>query len=128
MIKWLCRESEKQQRKQKKELSSATTTNINLPPFITATADGQKHLDMNLTKAKFDELTHDLVEKTAEPVQRALSDAGLQASSFKVLLVGGSTRIPAVQDKVRQLTGHEPSKSLNPDGEVRSTWCFRTGR
>ncbi|MDD6469537.1 MAG: Hsp70 family protein, partial [Butyricicoccus sp.] len=75
-----------------------------------------KHLDMNLTKAKFDELTHDLVEKTAEPVQRALSDAGLQASELsKVLLVGGSTRIPAVQDKVRQLTGHEPSKSLNPD-------------
>ena len=96
--------------KAKKELSSATTTNINLP-FITATADGPKHLDMNLTKAKFDELTHDLVEKTAEPVQRALSDAGLQASELsKVLLVGGSTRIPAVQDKVRQLTGHEPSK------------------
>ena len=90
--------------KAKKELSSATTTNINLP-FITATADGPKHLDMNLTKAKFDELTHDLVEKTAEPVQRALSDAGLQASELsKVLLVGGSTRIPAVQDKVRQLT------------------------
>ena len=101
--------------KAKKELSSATTTNINLP-FITATADGPKHLDMHLTKAKFDELTHDLVEKTAEPVQRALSDAGLQASELsKVLLVGGSTRIPAVQDKVRQLTGHEPSKSLNPD-------------
>ena len=101
--------------KAKKELSSATTTNINLP-FITATADGPKHLDMNLTKAKFDELTHDLVEKTAEPVQRALSDAGLQASELsKVLLVGGSTRIPAVQAKVRQLTGHEPSKSLNPD-------------
>ena len=74
--------------KAKKELSSATTTNINLP-FITATADGPKHLDMNLTKAKFDELTHDLVEKTAEPVQRALSDAGLQASELsKVLLVG----------------------------------------
>ena len=89
--------------KAKKELSSATTTNINLP-FITATADGPKHLDMNLTKAKFDELTHDLVEKTAEPVQRALSDAGLQASELsKVLLVGGSTRIPAVQDKVRHL-------------------------
>ena len=100
--------------KAKKELSSATTTNINLP-FITATADGPKHLDMNLTKAKFDELTHDLVEKTAEPVQRALSDAGLQASELsKVLLVGGSTRIPAVQDKVRQLTGKEPSKSLKP--------------
>ena len=101
--------------KAKKELSSATTTNINLP-FITATVDGPKHLDMNLTKAKFDELTHDLVEKTAEPVQRALSDAGLNASELgKVLLVGGSTRIPAVQEKVKQLTGHEPSKSLNPD-------------
>ena len=101
--------------KAKKELSSATTTNINLP-FITATAEGPKHFDMNLTKAKFDELTHDLVELTAEPVRRALADAGLTASELsKVLLVGGSTRIPAVQDKVKQLTGHEPSKSLNPD-------------
>lgn len=101
--------------KAKKELSSATTTNINLP-FITATSEGPKHFDMNLTRAKFDELTHDLVEKTAEPVTRALSDAGLQASELgKVLLVGGSTRIPAVQDKVKQLTGQEPSKSLNPD-------------
>ncbi len=101
--------------KAKKELSSATTTNINLP-FITATAEGPKHFDMNLTRAKFDELTHDLVEKTAEPVTRALSDAGITASELgQVLLVGGSTRIPAVQDKVRQLTGKEPSKSLNPD-------------
>ena len=101
--------------KAKKELSSATTTNINLP-FITATSDGPKHFDMNLTKAKFDELPRDLVEKTAEPVTRALSDAGISASELgKVLLVGGSTRIPAVQDKVKQLTGHEPSKSLNPD-------------
>ena len=101
--------------KAKKELSSASTTNINLP-FITATAEGPKHLDMNLTKAKFDELTHDLVELTAEPVTKALSDAGLSASELgKVLLVGGSTRIPAVQDKVKQLTGHEPSKTLNPD-------------
>ncbi|MBR2528207.1 MAG: molecular chaperone DnaK [Blautia sp.] len=101
--------------KAKKELSSATTTNINLP-FITATSDGPKHFDMNLTRAKFDELTHDLVEKTAEPVRRALSDAGITASELgQVLLVGGSTRIPAVQDKVRQLTGKEPSKSLNPD-------------
>ena len=101
--------------KAKIELSSATTTNINLP-FITATADGAKHLDINLTKAKFDELTADLVEATAEPVRTALSDAGLTASDLsKVLLVGGSTRIPAVQDKVRQLTGHEPSKNLNPD-------------
>ncbi|HIS80880.1 MAG TPA: molecular chaperone DnaK [Candidatus Scatomonas merdavium] len=101
--------------KAKKELSSATTTNINLP-FITATSDGPKHFDMNLSKAKFDELTHDLVELTAEPVQKALSDAGLTASELgKVLLVGGSTRIPAVQEKVKQLTGHEPSKTLNPD-------------
>ena len=101
--------------KAKKELSSATTTNINLP-FISMNANGPLHLDMNLTKAKFDELTHDLVEKTAEPVRRALADAGLAPSELsKVLLVGGSTRIPAVQDKVRQLTGHEPSKTLNPD-------------
>ena len=101
--------------KAKKELSSATTTNINLP-FITATAEGPKHFDMNLTRAKFDELTHDLVERTAKPVQQALQDAGLTASELgKVLLVGGSTRIPAVQDKVKQLTGHEPSKTLNPD-------------
>ncbi len=99
----------------KKELSSATQTNINLP-YITVTAEGPKHFEMTLTRAKFDELTHDLVEKTAEPVRNALSDAGLTASDLsKVLLVGGSTRIPAVQDKVKQLTGHEPNKSLNPD-------------
>ncbi len=101
--------------KAKKELSSATTTNINLP-FITATAEGPKHFDMNLTRAKFDELTHDLVEKTSEPVKRALSDAGINASELgQVLLVGGSTRIPAVQEEVKRLTGKEPSKSLNPD-------------
>ena len=101
--------------KAKKELSSSTTTNINLP-FITATAEGPKHFDMNLTRAKFDELTHDLVEATVIPVQNALKDAGLNASDLsKVLLVGGSTRIPAVQDKVKQLTGKEPNKSLNPD-------------
>jgi molecular chaperone DnaK len=101
--------------KAKKELSAATTTNINLP-FITATAEGPKHFDMDLTRAKFDELTADLVEKTAEPVTRALSDAGLTSSELsKVLLVGGSTRIPAVQSKVQSLTGKEPSKTLNPD-------------
>ena len=101
--------------KAKKELSSATTTNINLP-FISMNANGPLHFDMNLTRAKFDELTHDLVERTAEPVKRALSDAGLSASELgQVLLVGGSTRIPSVQDKVKQLTGKEPSKSLNPD-------------
>ena len=101
--------------KAKKELSTATTTNINLP-FISMNASGPLHLDMNLTRAKFDELTSDLVERTAEPVRRALSDAGLSASELgQVLLVGGSTRIPAVQDKVKQLTGKEPSKTLNPD-------------
>ena len=101
--------------KAKKELSSAMTTNINLP-FITATAEGPKHFDMNMTRAKFDELTRDLVDKTAIPVQNAMKDAGLNYSDLgQVLLVGGSTRIPAVQDKVRALTGKEPSKSLNPD-------------
>ena len=101
--------------KAKKELSTATTTNINLP-FITANAEGPKHLDMNLTRAKFDELTSDLVERTAIPVQNALKDAGLSASELsKVLLVGGSTRMLAAQEKVKQLTGKEPSKTLNPD-------------
>ncbi|MDE6687776.1 MAG: molecular chaperone DnaK, partial [Lachnospiraceae bacterium] len=101
--------------KAKKELSASTTTNINLP-FITATSDGPKHFDMNLTRAKFEELVHDLIERTAVPVQNALKDAGVNASELgKVLLVGGSTRVPAVQEKVKQLTGHEPSKTLNPD-------------
>ena len=101
--------------KAKKELSSATTTNINLP-FITANETGPKHFEMDLTKAKFDELTSDLVDATADPVRKALADAGVTASELgKVLLVGGSTRIPAVQDKVKALTGKEPSKTLNPD-------------
>lgn len=101
--------------KAKKELSAATTTNVNLP-FITATAEGPKHFDMDLTRAKFDELTSDLVEKTVVPVQNALNDAGLTVNDIsKVLLVGGSTRIPAVQAKVKMLTGKEPNKSLNPD-------------
>ena len=101
--------------KAKKELSASTTTNINLP-FITATAEGPKHLDLTLSKAKFEELVHDLIERTAIPVQNALKDAGLTNSDIgKVLLVGGSTRVPAVQEKVKQLTGHEPNKSLNPD-------------
>ncbi len=101
--------------KAKKELSTATTTNINLP-FITATCDGPKHLDMNLTRAKFDELTHDLIERTAVPVQNALKDGGVTTSELgKVLLVGGSTRMLAAQDKVKQMTGKEPNKSLNPD-------------
>ena len=101
--------------KAKKELSSATQTNINIP-YITVTAEGPQHFDLTLTRAKFDELTRALVERTAVPVQNALRDAGITAAELgKVLLVGGSTRIPAVQDKVKQLTGHEPSKSLNPD-------------
>ncbi len=101
--------------KAKKELSTATTTNINLP-FISMNSDGPLHFDMNLTRAKFDELTHDLVERTAAPVQAALRDAGISPSELgRVLLVGGSTRVPAVQEKVKQLTGHEPSKTLNPD-------------
>ncbi len=101
--------------KAKKELSSATTTNVNLP-FITATSDGPKHFDMDLTRAKFDELTAHLVERTAGPVQTALKDAGLTASDLsKVLLVGGSTRMISVQEKVKQLTGHEPFKGINPD-------------
>ena len=101
--------------KAKKELSASTTTNINLP-FITATADGPKHFDMDLTRAKFDELTASLVDKTSGPVQTALKDAGLTAAELdKVLLVGGSTRIIAVQDMVKKLTGKEPFKGINPD-------------
>ena len=101
--------------KAKKELSSSTTTNINLP-FISAGADGPKHFDVDLTRAKFEELIHDLVERTAIPVQNAMKDAGLTNSDIgKVLLVGGSTRVPCVVEKVRQLTGQEPSKNLNPD-------------
>ena len=104
--------------KAKKELSTSTTTNINLP-FITATAEGPKHLDMTLTRAKFDELTRDLIEKTAAPVQNALKDAGVTASELgKVLLVGGSTRMINAQEKVKALTGKEPSKSINPDEGV----------
>ena len=101
--------------KAKKELSSAMTTNINLP-FITANQDGPKHFDMNLTRAKFDELTADLVDRTKVPVQTALEDAGLTAADLdKVLLVGGSTRIIAVQEEVKRLTGKEPFKGINPD-------------
>ena len=114
--------------KAKKELSSAVTTNINLP-FITATADGPKHLDMNLTRAKFDELTRDLIERTAVPVQNAMKDAGLQYSDLgKVLLVGGSTRMISAQEKVKQLTGQEPSKTLNPDECVAIGACIQGGK
>lgn len=101
--------------KAKKELSASTTTNVNLP-FITATADGPKHFDLDFTRAKFEELIHDLVESTADPVNKALNDAGLTPSDInKVLLVGGSTRVPCVQKKVQELMGQEPSKNLNPD-------------
>ncbi len=110
--------------KAKKELSSATTTNINLP-FITATAEGPKHFDMNLTRAKFDELTHDLVERTTTPVQNALRDAGITASELgKVLLVGGSTRIPAVQEKVRMLTALPSKAASSPAMPVQATSSF----
>lgn len=101
--------------KAKKELSTTMTTNINLP-FISATAAGPLHLNMDLTRAKFNELTHDLVEKTTEPVRSAIKDAGIQASEIdKVLLVGGSTRIPAVQEAVKQIIGKDPQKDINPD-------------
>ncbi len=101
--------------KAKKELSTTTTTNVNLP-FITMNQDGPKHLDVTISRAKFDELTHDLVEATLGPVKTALSDADLSASELdKVLLVGGSTRIPAVQDEVAKITGKEPFKGINPD-------------
>ncbi len=114
--------------KAKKELSTATTTNINLP-FITATSDGPKHLDMNLTRAKFDELTHDLIERTTAPVQNALRDAGISASELdRVLLVGGSTRMISAQEKVKALTGKEPSKNLNPDECVAIGACIQGGK
>ena len=101
--------------KAKKELSTTTTTNVNLP-FITMNQDGPKHLDVTISRAKFDELTHDLVESTLEPVRNALRDADLEVSELdKVLLVGGSTRIPAVQDEVAKITGKEPFKGINPD-------------
>ena len=101
--------------KAKKELSTVASTNINLP-FITMNQDGPKHLDVTLTRAKFDELTHDLVDATMGPVKQALADAGLSTGEIdKVLLVGGSTRIPAVQDAVKKYTGKEPFKGINPD-------------
>ena len=101
--------------KAKIELSGTTTANINLP-FITADATGPKHLDVTLTRAKFDELTADLVEATIEPMRKALKDAGLTVDQVnKVILVGGSTRIPAVQEAVKKITGKEPFKGINPD-------------
>ncbi|MBQ8949892.1 MAG: molecular chaperone DnaK [Eubacterium sp.] len=114
--------------KAKKELSSQTVTNINLP-FITATADGPKHFDMDLTRAKFDELTADLVEKTRGPVQQALDDAGLTPNEIdKVLLVGGSTRIIAVKDAVKHITGKDPFQGINPDECVAIGACIQGGK
>ncbi|WP_018591476.1 molecular chaperone DnaK [Terrisporobacter glycolicus] len=113
--------------KAKKELSSTMTTNINLP-FITATASGPKHMNIDLSRAKFDELTHDLVERTMEPTKRALSDAGLSVSEIDdVLLVGGSTRIPAVQDAVKKFIGKEPHKGINPDECVAAGAAIQAG-
>lgn len=113
--------------KAKKELSSTMSSNINLP-FITATASGPKHMNIDLSRAKFDELTHDLVERTMEPTKRALSDAGLSVSEIDdVLLVGGSTRIPAVQDAVKKFIGKEPHKGINPDECVAAGAAIQAG-
>ena len=113
--------------KAKIELSSATTSNINLP-FITADATGPKHLDMNLSQAKFNELTSDLVQATMGPVRQALSDSGLKASDLsKVLMVGGSSRIPAVQDAVKNIIGKEPFKGINPDECVALGAAYQGG-
>ncbi|AUN13304.1 molecular chaperone DnaK [[Clostridium] sordellii] len=113
--------------KAKKELSSTMSTNINLP-FITATAEGPKHLNIDLSRAKFDELTANLVEKTMEPTRRALQDAGLSTSDIDdVLLVGGSTRIPAVQEAVKKFIGKEPHKGINPDECVAAGAAIQGG-
>ncbi|MCI9302622.1 molecular chaperone DnaK [Clostridium sp.] len=113
--------------KAKIELSSSMQTNINLP-FITADSTGPKHIDMNLTRAKFNELTHDLVQRSIEPMKKALSDAGLSISQIdKVILVGGSTRIPAVQEAVKNFTGKEPSKGVNPDECVAMGAAIQAG-
>ncbi|HHW01537.1 MAG TPA: molecular chaperone DnaK [Thermoanaerobacterales bacterium] len=113
--------------KAKIELSSMVTTNINLP-FITADASGPKHLDMTLTRAKFEELTRDLVEATMGPTQRALSDAGLKPQDIdKVILVGGSTRIPAVQEAIKKFIGKEPHKGVNPDEVVAMGAAIQAG-
>ena len=113
--------------KAKKELSSVQTTNINLP-FITATADGPLHLNIDLTRAKFEQITSHLVDATVEPSRKALKDAGLNASDIeKVILVGGSTRIPAVQEAVKKLTGKDPHKGINPDECVAIGACIQAG-
>ena len=113
--------------KAKIELSSSMQTNINLP-FITADATGPKHIDMNLTRAKFNELTHDLVQRSIEPMKKALSDAGLSIGQIdKVILVGGSTRIPAVQEAVKNFIGKEPHKGINPDECVAAGAAIQAG-
>ena len=113
--------------KAKKELSSTMSSNINLP-FITATASGPKHMNIDLSRAKFDELTHHLVEKTMEPTKRALADAGLSVSEIDdVLLVGGSTRIPAVQEAVKKFIGKDPHKGINPDECVAAGAAIQAG-
>ena len=113
-IKWQCNVLKKLQEKAKKDLSGVMQTQISLP-FISAGAAGPLHLELSLTRAKFDEITRDLVVATEGPVRQALSDAGMQPSEIdQVLLVGGSTRIPAVQESVKRLLGKEPNKSVNP--------------
>lgn len=113
--------------KAKIELSSSTQTNINLP-FITADATGPKHIDLNLTRAKFNELTHDLVQRTIDPMKKALQDAGLSINEIdKIVLVGGSTRIPAIQEAVKNFTGKEPSKGVNPDECVAAGAAIQAG-
>ena len=113
--------------KAKKELSSAQTTNINLP-FITVTAEGPLHMDVDLKRAKFDQLTQDLVNRTIQPMERAMADAGVTNSDLsKVVLVGGSTRIPAVQDAVQRVTGKEPFKGINPDECVAAGAAIQAG-
>ena len=109
-------------------MSSSTSTTVNLP-FLTMVKDMPHHMEVTVTRAKFDELTHDLVDRTAGPVQNALRDAGITARDLsKVLLVGGSTRIPAVQDKVRRMLGMEPSKGFNPDECVAMGAAIQAGK
>ena len=145
VMDWICEEFKKQEgidlkgdkqamqrvkeaaEKAKCELSSVVETNINLP-FITADANGPKHLDLNLTRAKFEDLCHDLLERCKKPVEQALSDAGISKSDInEVVLVGGSTRIPAVQQLVKEYTGKEPNQSVNPDEVVAVGAAIQAG-
>src|SRR5204863_5277164 len=113
--------------KAKIELSSTMTTQINLP-FVTATPEGPKHLDLQLTRAKLDELSHDLLERTVGPTKRVLEDAGLSADKIDhIVLVGGMTRMPAVQEKVKELTGKDPHKGVNPDEVVAVGAAIQAG-